>query len=78
MADAALKDLVKQFQDGAAFEIAEVYAWRGEIDTAFEWLERAYAQHDGGFTVMKGDPLLKNLEDDPRHTAFLRRIRLPV
>jgi hypothetical protein len=27
---------------------------------------------------MKGDPLLKNLEGDPRYRAFLRKIKLPI
>ncbi len=59
------------------FQIAEVLAYRGEIDLAFEWLERARALHDTGFVEMKGDPLLRNLERDPRYRAFLRRMRLP-
>ena len=39
-----------QFQDDAAYQIAAVYAFRGEADRAFEWLDRAYAQRDGGLT----------------------------
>jgi hypothetical protein len=27
---------------------------------------------------MKGDPLLKNLERDPRYAAFLKKMRLPA
>jgi len=75
--DAALAEFIAKFQAEAAFQIAEVYAFRGEADRAFEWLERAYAQRDGGLTQIKGDPLLKNLERDPRYTAFLRTMRLP-
>jgi hypothetical protein len=41
-------------------------------------LERAHAQRDSGFVVMKGDPLLKNLEADPRYAAFLKKMRLPL
>jgi hypothetical protein len=33
-------------------------------------LERAYAQRDGGLSEKKGDPLLKNLERDPRYAAL--------
>jgi hypothetical protein len=62
----------------ALAEMERVYAFRGEADRAFEWLERAYAQRDGGFTQMKGDPLLKNLERDPRYAAFLKKMRLPA
>ncbi|HEX9120864.1 MAG TPA: protein kinase [Terriglobales bacterium] len=76
--DAALAELAAKYQAGAAFQIAELYAFRGEADRAFEWLERAYAQRDGGFTQMKGDPLLKSLEHDPRYAAFLKKMRLPA
>jgi tetratricopeptide (TPR) repeat protein len=77
-ADLTLGELLENHKEGGAFQIAEVYAFRGETDKAFEWLERAYSQRDPGFSGMKGDPLLKNLEADPRHAAFLRKLRLPL
>jgi len=61
----------------SAFQVAEVYAFRGETDRAFEWLERAYAQRDGGLLQIKGNPLLKSVEHDPRYAAFLKKMRLP-
>ncbi|HSA93630.1 MAG TPA: tetratricopeptide repeat protein, partial [Terriglobales bacterium] len=77
-ADAALAEFVAKYHADAAFQIAEVYAFRGEADRAFEWLERAYAQRDGGLSEMKGDPLLRSLERDPRYAAFLKKMRLPA
>jgi TolB-like protein/Tfp pilus assembly protein PilF/predicted Ser/Thr protein kinase len=77
-ADAALDDYIDQNKETGAFQVAEVHAFRGEKDKAFEWLERAYAQRDGGLTQMKGDPLLKSLESDPRYAAFLKKMRLPL
>jgi tetratricopeptide (TPR) repeat protein len=77
-ADAALGELLEKDQEGGAYQIAEVYAFRGETDKAFEWLELAYAQRDPGLSGVKGDPLLKKLEADPRHAAFLRKMRLPL
>jgi serine/threonine-protein kinase len=65
------------YSQGAAFQIAEIYAWRGEKDKAFEWLERAYAQNDGGLSFIKVDPLMKSLHGDPRYAAFLRKMGLP-
>jgi len=76
--DRALAELIAKNQKDAAFQIAEVYAFRGEADAAFTWLERSYEQRDPGLTFIKGDPLLKNLERDPRYTAFLKKMRLPV
>jgi len=77
-ADAALRDLIEEFATGAAFQIAEVYAFRGEDDRAFEWLERAYVQRDAGLAWTKISPLLKNLERDSRYAAFLKKMRLPL
>ena len=65
-ADAALAEYIEKYQNNSAFQIAEIYAYRGETDKAFEWLERAYKQRDGGLSEMKGDPLLRNIEKDPR------------
>jgi len=76
--DAALAELVAKFHAESAFQIAEVYAFRGETNKAFEWLERAYSQHDGGLASLKGDPLLKNIEHDPRYADFLKKMRLPL
>jgi TolB-like protein/Tfp pilus assembly protein PilF/predicted Ser/Thr protein kinase len=77
-ADAALGELLERDKEVAAYQIAEVYAFRGEVNEAFAWLERAYAQRDSGLSQMKGDPLLKSLEADPRYTPFLKKMRLPL
>jgi tetratricopeptide (TPR) repeat protein len=77
-ADSALGELVGKYGKDAAFQAAEVYAFRQDAGKAMEWLERAYAQRDAGLAFLKGDPLLRNLEDDPRYRAFLRKMRLPV
>jgi predicted Zn-dependent protease len=73
----ALAELIAKHRLTSAFQIAEVYAYRAEIDSAFAWLERAYLQRDAGLSQMKGDPLLKNLVHDPRYAAFLKKMRLP-
>jgi serine/threonine protein kinase len=73
----ALEQVVAQHAIEAAFQIAEVYAWRGEKDKAFDWLERAYRQRDGGLADIKTDPPLAGLRGDPRYKAFLRKMNLP-
>lgn len=72
-ADAALAELVKRFHADAPFQIAEVYAFRGESDRVFKWLERAYAQRDSGLMEVNGDPLLKDFRRDLRYAAFLKK-----
>lgn len=76
--NAALTELIRDYQYEDAFQIAEVYAFRGEADEAFEWLDRAYAQRDGGLPSIKGSPMLKMLASDPRFVALLEKLRLPV
>jgi TolB-like protein len=74
--DAALAQLTETFADTAAYQIAEVHAYRGDKDRAFEWLERARRQRDGGLAGMRRDPLLANLKGDPRWNAFLHTMGL--
>jgi TolB-like protein/Tfp pilus assembly protein PilF len=62
----------------AAYQIAEIYAWRGEHDRAFEWLQRCYREHDSGLVQAGLDPLLRSLHPDPRWKALLRKMNLPV
>jgi TolB-like protein/Tfp pilus assembly protein PilF len=77
-ADDKLASFIKEFQNDGAFQIAEIYAYRGEVDKAFMWLERAYDQRDGGCTYLKGDPLLHNIRSDPRYAVFLKKMKLPL
>jgi len=72
-----LDELTAHYSLQAAAQIAQAYAWRGERDSAFEWLEHAYQQRDGGMTEIKIDPLLHSLRGDPRYQALLRRMKLP-
>jgi len=74
--DANLAELIAKFQATNPYEIADVYAFRGEADAAFEWLERSYNVRDPGLSEIKGDPLLKSLQPDPRYAAFLKKMRL--
>ena len=62
----------------ASYQVAQIYAWRGETDRAFEWLEHAVEQHDAGLTYLKYDPLLARLRGDPRFATLLRKMNLPA
>jgi hypothetical protein len=57
--------------------IAEAYAYCGQKNRAFFWLDKAFLFKDAGLHFIKGDPLLRNLEGDPRYGAFLRKMNLP-
>ena len=73
---ADLNALVDGFVWTAAYQVAEVYAWRGEIERAFEWLERTHAQRDPGVTFTAGDRFLQPLRGDSRWMPFLQKIDL--
>jgi TolB-like protein/DNA-binding winged helix-turn-helix (wHTH) protein/cytochrome c-type biogenesis protein CcmH/NrfG len=76
--DAALKELIAKYSTRKAFFVASVYAFRNQPDEAFEWLDRAYAQREDDVADMKFWPMLKNLHGDPRYSAFLKKIHLPI
>lgn len=76
--NAALASLVAKYKSGAAYQIAQVYMYRGESDKSLEWLDRAYEQRDPGLTEINSDPLFKNLHHDTRYTDLLEKMRLPI
>jgi tetratricopeptide (TPR) repeat protein len=75
--DAALKRAIEHNAEAWPSAIARVYAFRGERDEAMKWFERAYSVKDEDLYLIRGDPLTKNLEGDPRYKAFLRKMNLP-
>jgi serine/threonine-protein kinase len=74
----ALDELIAKAAQIAAYQIAGVYAWRGEREKAFDWLDHAYAQRDSGLPFVKSDPLLAKLRGDPRYAAMLKKMNLPA
>jgi tetratricopeptide (TPR) repeat protein len=80
----ALKEMLQAEKRGqqwkpAASDMATAYAMEGDKDKAFEWLDRAYEQREGQeITLLKCEPYFKNLHGDPRFTALLKRMGLPV
>ncbi len=75
---AALDQLIATHSADAPFQIASAFAWRGEADQAFQWLDRALAQRDGGLGDLRLDPLLRGLRGDPRFKAMEKKIGLPT
>ncbi len=76
-ADKALTDLIAKAHQGLAYQIAEVYAVRGDADKTFEWLQTAFDQHDGGTLSLLVDPLLRNLHSDRRYKDLLVKLGMP-
>ena len=57
--------------------IAVVCVGLGEIDSAFEYLEEAFRDRNGGLMTLMVHPVFEGLRSDPRYTDLLRRIGLP-
>jgi len=74
--DAAMRRLEAESAGHWPFGMAETYAFRGETDKAFQWLNRAYTQKDE-LEFIKGNPTFRKVEQDPRYKAFLKKMNLP-
>jgi TolB-like protein/Flp pilus assembly protein TadD len=77
-ADAALQTLVDHDADAMSYQIAEVYAIRGDADAMFDWLDRAWKQHDPGLTFLLFDQLPLRFKDDARYAAMVKKVGLPL
>ena len=64
----------QRYVSPAAF--AELHIALGELDRAFEWMERAYSERRGWLAYLRVNPLFDPLRGDPRFTDLLRRLRL--
>jgi hypothetical protein len=70
--DAALQVII---DDGSsAVYAATVYAYRGDSDKAFEWLDRAYEGHDDATVEVRMYRAFEPLYNDPRWDEYLKRI----
>jgi serine/threonine-protein kinase len=76
--DAAFKHAQAVNGDAAHYQYADIHAQRGETDEAFASLERAWSFRDPGLAIMKRDPFLRPIRNDPRFATFLKRMNFPA
>jgi len=77
-----LAKTLKQYQQDPrsvlASGVSAAYARAGDLDKAFDWLDKAYDERDGqDITLLKYDFSFRDLHQDPRYAAFQRRMGLP-
>ena len=85
-ADAALHDYIAKFGKTQPYLVADLYALRKQPDAMFEWLQRAWTQHDpnfsgGGVFLASGllsDPFTLAYQHDPRFAALCKQASLPL
>jgi tetratricopeptide (TPR) repeat protein len=75
--NAALQQSLKSYAAYSPSSIAATYAFRGESDEAFKWLDRAYAEKDPLLYGIKYRTEFDKLHADPRFKAFLKKMNLP-
>jgi len=73
-AGVALRYLIDEFGEEGPFQIAEIHAFRGEIDEAFAALNRAYEVGDPGLTELLISQTLHALYDDSRWPLFVEKM----
>jgi len=72
--DDALTELAERFETEWSYNVATVFAFRGEADRAFEWLDKAVQYHDPGLSEIPLESSFANIQDDPRWLPFLENI----
>jgi len=72
--DAALAALIAKYEKGGPYNIAYIYAFRGEADKAYEWLDRAVEYGDTGLGEIVTEDLFDNIHADPRWLPFLCKV----
>jgi tetratricopeptide (TPR) repeat protein len=75
----ALKLLKEVTDAGSAspYSVAGICAALGEVDTAFEWLNKAYDQHDVQLVSLKVDPSLDGVRTDARFPRLADQVGIP-
>jgi len=72
----ALKEAEAHFGSYSAYQIAAVYARRGEVGPTIDWLERAARQREQFVQFLAFDPVFQRVRDAPEIRDFLRRHHL--
>jgi TolB-like protein/Tfp pilus assembly protein PilF len=74
--DTVLAQMLKT-EAAHTYFVALIYAFRGETDEAFQWLDRAYAQKNPELVLLTSQAKVMKLAGDPRYKAFLKKMNLP-
>ncbi len=61
---------------GAPVAIARIYASLGDLDGAFNWLERTFTDAPNQLIGLGVDPAFDPIRDDPRYDTLLERLGL--
>ena len=77
-----MEELILNLQESkhiSPFILGIAYAHLGDFDRAFDWLEKAYAGHDGFLCMMRNYPWIPDkLKSDERFISLVKRLNFPT
>ena len=76
-AEAELAKIKARMGDSAAYQYTAIYAQWGDRAKALEWLDTALRLRDSGLELLKTDPLMDPLRQEPRFQAVMRELKFP-
>lgn len=76
-ANRLLEQFVAEWGDLERPYVADVYAYRGNKNEAFKWLELAFDNKDSSLLKVLNFPSMQNLWGDPRWNKFIQKLKLP-
>jgi tetratricopeptide (TPR) repeat protein len=76
-AQAVLTKLQAERGEDAAYQYAEIYAQWNNPAESLRWLDVAMRLHDSGLVLLRVDPLLDPLRNEPRFKEAERALRFP-
>jgi TolB-like protein/Tfp pilus assembly protein PilF len=76
-AEAMLTRLQSSYGDRVAYQHAEIYAQWDDAPKALAWLEKAIRLRDPGVAILKVDPLLDPVRNEPRFQSIQQALTFP-
>lgn len=70
----AIQELETNHADSQLLQLSYIYAFRGDVDKAFEWLQKSSDRFVGAMTFTPANPLYASLRGDPRWDTLLEDI----
>lgn len=72
--DKILAEIIEEYGDYAAYQIAQIYAAKNDISKGLKWLNTAYDLNDSAMIQFYIDPFLENLRNEPEFIDLLAKV----
>lgn len=77
-ADMLFSEFLEKYQDKEPANVADLYAFRGDYDESFKWLEKAFEVKDPVLIEALTYPSFKPMYSDPRWKDLITKIGFPA